>query len=186
VRHAAIVEVFRYSDGTACAFTGVLIADASWGAGEVWKNVVQQSLTDPETGFAGLGPSVVVGYAGNFPVTVQCGVMLADASYLASTGDITANIQKALQSYFDDRPDWYTFTTAGLRAAIVKSDARIRACASNPVLVDGYDGTAVPAPARVDRPQPPPYPGGPSQFGSGIFHYLLIASGVQITFVGPS
>lgn len=179
VRHAAVLDVTSALQGgimVPAAYTGVLVADGSWGNGPTWVSRVQQQIVDPTKGFLGVGPRIIVTAPTNTLIRVTATVMLSDAGYAAYTTDITTAIGQALTSYFNDRPDWYTFRLSGIRNAISKADARIRTCSLVAV-------KSIPNDTTVAEPSPTPL-----AFSTGLVanHYYLVPNGVTVTYLTPT
>lgn len=179
VRHAAVIDVTSALQGgfiVPAAYTGVLVADGAWASGPTWLSRVSQQIVDPATGFLGVGPRIIVTSPSNTLVRVTATVMLADAGYAAYTADITKAIGSSLTSYFNDRPDWYTFRLSGIRNAISKADARIRTCSTAAV-------RALPGDFALSEP-----PATPQALTNGLIanHYYLVPNGVTVTYLTPT
>ena len=53
---------------------------------------------------------------------------------VTDTSGVTAALSAAATAYFNGRPDWYTWRTAALRAALTRAHPAIRACTSATVI----------------------------------------------------
>lgn len=147
-----------------------LIADASWGSADRWAAQVQQSLYDND--FVGFGCKVYVGKVINRAIYIVATVSLRDGIYLAETTDVTNAIAKAVRAYFDDRPDWNTWSTNGLRAAITRAHSKVYQC-NTAVMRDAATNQVVDEVPTAD-------------FTTDQYHYLLAANAMKITYSGPS
>jgi Baseplate J-like protein len=176
--------------GAVAATTGICLADASWAAGPTWVAQVQQAIAD---NFQGFGQQIIVSGVTNIPIFVTCAITVRDAGSLSYTSQLTQAVQAAIQSYFDDRPDWYTFRNGsgstpygGLRAAITGADRRLLSCTSATVHRSS-DGFLIEQPFFTALPlaTQSPVEGSPS---GGLYcqHYALVQNGVNITFSAPS
>jgi hypothetical protein len=114
-----------YEDPTTGIAT-VFAADGSFHGSSLWASSIRQSLFDGA--FVGFGCGVGVRPATLTLVAVQATIVLRDGSYLPYTVDIGNNVRAALNSYFSNRPDWYSFKLAAIRAAIAGADKRILTC----------------------------------------------------------
>lgn len=163
VEHVAIVE-----DATT-ANALVFVTDSSWGGSERFRKSVEQALKDNWQGF---GCQVSVRRIMNQRITVSATVSLIDPKFLSEGTDITQTIGAALRTYFDGRPDWYTWNTQAIRAAIVAADKRVLTCSS--ALVLDQDGNTLSAP-----------PATLSAAQSTATHYYLVNNAVNLTLTGP-
>jgi hypothetical protein len=174
VHRYAARDVTSYLDGTPCAFTGVVVADTSWGYSASWLAQVQQGIVDT---FQGFGCAVTVTGPTNLVIAVAATIVLRDAAFLSYTEDLTVAIQAAARAYFDDRPDWYTWTLKGLRAALSRADARIKAC-SYVSVSNAATGASLAEPSGALQPTN----GG----GLAATHYLLASNGVSVSYAAPT
>lgn len=159
------------------AYTAVAIADQSWsssnnllgGIATIWEGLVGQVIAD---GFQGVGGQVIVTGVGNLRIRVDASILLRDGDDLKDTSDIDAAVLTAATSYFDDRPDWYTWTTRGLRAWLSRAHPKILSCPTVTVrrLFDN-------APIA----QPPAYPLA-SVRGIQATHWSLAQNGLTPTY----
>ncbi len=143
----------------------VYIADQNWASGDRWASIVEQSLHDND--YVGFGCSVSVQTLRNIIVNVVATVRLRDKRYLSDTSGIDSNIRKAVRGYFDDRPDWNVWKTAGLRAAIARADRRILSCPSA-IVRDSDDATMAETTPSSD-----------------VVHYYLADNAVTVTYQAP-
>jgi hypothetical protein len=156
----------------AAAFTAVTIADVSWASSRLWLATVQQNIADS---FLGHGCAVRVAGIKNTRIRCALTVIVRDPSSLSDPSAVTAAIQAALQSYFDDRPDWWTWKRAQIRAVVSRADARILVCSS--VVV-----RALTTDTAIDEPTRPPA----HAEGVTLTHWMLVSNGVSVTYRSPS
>lgn len=154
--------------------TGQLVlypTDVSWAYSQMWFKALDKYLRDNDA----VGNGCVLGYRGttNQFVHVAASVMLRDASMvLSDTTEITAAIQKAARSYLDDRDDWWTWTTDGLKAAISRAHPSILVC-SSVTMSDAASGTTIPQPSSV------------LDGTADATHYYLADNSCSISYVSP-
>jgi hypothetical protein len=148
----------------------VYTADESWASATRHRAAVLQELKDYP--WVGWGCRVISSSIQNYPVGARVTVMLRSRDYDSEKTEITTAIQEALESYFEDRPDWWVFSTNMVGAAVANADRRIAACTSASVIYYA-DGSVFPetevTPGRFD-----PIP-----------HYALIRKGVEVTYTTP-
>ncbi len=151
-----------------CAFTALSIADGSWSTSRLWVARVQQAIA---SSFLGHGCTLQV--AGITNMRVRCALMvtLRDPTSLADPSGITASIQKTLASYFDDRPDWWSWRLAQIRAVVSRADPRILVCTQASVLSLLSD-------AVLAEPTTPV----PTLSGFALTHSMLVSNGVSVTY----
>ena len=150
------------------AFTAVTIADASWASSRLWVASVKQAIA---TTFLGHGCAVQVAGVTNTRIRCALTVTLRDPTSLADPSDITAAIQRTLTSYFDDRPDWWTWKLAQIRAVASRADPRVLVCTQATVLS-----------LLSDAVLPEPTPPLAGLFGFTLTHWMLVANGVTVTY----
>lgn len=148
----------------------ILIADASWASSGRWAGKVQQSMIDND--LVGFGCVIIVGQISSKVVTVTSTVVLRDGNDRNDTTEIDVAIQGAVASYFDDRPDFNTWTTESLKSAIVQSHTKIFRVVSA-VVSDASDNTTLSEIPTAD-------------FSLPQYHYLVSNQAVKITYQGPS
>jgi len=173
--------VRRYASFPATAFlpyAQVYIADESWASSNLWVNRVAQHFADNWQGFgcrARFGPIV------NYTITISPTIVLANSDSLNDTEAIDANVRAAAKSYFDDRPDFYSFRLSSLKAAIAAADPRILHCSSVSV-IDAITGAEIPEPQNSF--------GTTATFQTTwspfVVHWYLVDNGVQSTYMPPS
>lgn len=150
--------------GTAHAY----VADPSWAQSSVLLEQIQQDLTD---NWLGAGCRLSMGPVRNKVVRVEATISLKDAKYAADTSAITMDLQSALKSYFDDRPDWYTFKLSALRGVCSRANRKILSC--NLVVVRDENGLPLAEPGT-------PTPGG------YLTHYWFGDNALTSTYVVPT
>jgi hypothetical protein len=150
------------------AFTSVTIADASWASSRLWVASVKQTIA---TSFLGHGCAVQVAGVTNTRIRCALTVTLRDPTSLAEPSGVTAAIQQTLTSYFDDRPDWWTWKLAQIRAVVSRADPRILVCTQASVLSLLSDAV-LPEPAlpvaKLD--------------GFTLTHWMLVSQGVNVIY----
>lgn len=142
--------------------------DPSWAQSDAWLASIEQEL---RTNWKGFGCRFAIGEVTNLVVRLEMTVVLRDAKDLADTTDIATDIQSTIQSYFDDRPDWYVWRAQSLRGVVAQANRKILTCATAIV----RNGSGVPL---SEPPQP--------IAGSTLIHYFFADNAVDITFTGPS
>lgn len=146
VRHVAVFEDLVNAN------TVIYVADESWASDTAyWQPAVIQTLLD---GWAGFGCSLNPNGAGlvdNIFLNVAATVQLRSADALRSTAAVQAAVEAKLRSYFNDRPDWYTFRRAAIRGVIARADPRILTCTSV-TITDRVSGVAYSDPALITAP----------------------------------
>lgn len=156
-------------DDVARGVLKVQVADSSWGASTRWASSVRQAIYDAKQ--VGFGCVVEVIGTRNRVVSVEASVTLRDWGYTSNTGDIDDAVRAAVQSYWDDRPDWNVWKLRALRNAITRAHAKILKCST--VTVRDITGAVVPEIATPD-------------YTTEQFHLYLPAKAVTTTYVGPS
>lgn len=164
VRHLAL------SLDTDKAIAQVFVGDVSWAASDRMRQLVAQNIAKT---YQGWGCRVSVLPIQNQLVGTVASVTLDSAQSITASSDIAANIRTALRSYFDDRPDWYTFGLSAVRAIIAQSDNRILTCPTASVR-DQFDAELSPPPRFIDP-----------TLGYAT-HFYLLDDAVRLTFSAPS
>lgn len=167
VRHFA---AFRANGSV--PYAQVYIADESWAWGDYWSSTIQQQFID---GYQGFGCRSRFGQITNQQIAIAPTIVLEDTDDLANTDEIDDNIRAAARSYFDDRPDWYRWRIAGLRALLSKCDSRILTC-SSVVVTDAVTGSVL--------SEPPNTPG--ATWSPTLTHYYLTDDNCTTSFVPPN
>lgn len=179
VHRAAVLDIAETSTGQPVAYTGVAVADASWASGfdglpsgqtlGVWEGLVGQVIADA---FQGVGGQVIVTGVDNARIRVDAAFTLRSGDDLKDTAAIDAAVLAAARSYFDDRPDWYTWTAKGLRAWLSRAHAKILACTAVEVRALATNTPLTEPAAR------------PIATATGIraTHYALVQNGVTPTY----
>lgn len=172
---AQVVATLTPRTYTNAAFTNVVLADASWATSPEWQSRVQQQIHDD---FLGIGEVVRMGSVSNVVVRVDLTVTLRDGRDLANTDEIDAAIAKVLGAYFDDRPDWWTWKRAQIRATVARADRRILTCTIATVR------TMSTGSPLAEPPAPLPIISGNS--GITLVHYMLPPGAITTTYLTPS
>lgn len=168
LQYSGVARVAAIEDGTT-SILHVRILDSSWGGSVTWTARASQTLQDNACGF---GERFDVGYAFNLPIRVEATVMLTDAKYSNYTADIDEAIRVALQSYFDDRDDWWMFRTSAVRAVISRADPRILVCTS--ATVKNFTDSSVIADPAV------------TTSAVSLYHYYFTPKSLISTYVSPT
>lgn len=123
----------------------LFVADASWAANEVWCREVQRALY--VGGWVGFGCRPRVLPVTNRIAHVEATVRLRDMRYADERAELTNKVVKAIDGYFDERPDFWTFDVAGVATAIARADrTRILSVPTAPSLLSAT-GDAITPPA---------------------------------------
>jgi hypothetical protein len=157
--HVAVVE------DTTAAVSNVLALDVSWASSPAWRAVLQTAVQDQ--GF-GLRATVFDGV--NQFVRVKADVALRREAHVTDPSSVLAALTTAATAYFTTRPDWYTWRTAALKAALTRAHPAIRACTSVTVI----DAAPTGDPLR----EPPVTP----DLSTGAIHWAIAPGAVQVTF----
>lgn len=150
------------------------IADESWAYSDAWGALVKQVVNDTYVGFGCRADVIAVR---NTYVTVAPTVLLRSGAFLSDTTVIDAAIRTALTSYFDDRTDWYRWTTKGLRAAISRAHPKILNCPD--VVVRSSTGAVMTEPITSRQ-------GRTSGAPLDVRHYYFGDRGLDATYQPPS
>lgn len=154
-RHAVAV------DDTSQAALVVYIADSSWGSSTRWGRTIRKSLYDLK--YVGFGCKVLCASTVNEIVGVEASVKVRRPEYLYEKTSLELAVQKAVRSYFDDRPDWNRWKSTSLRGHIARADRRLLLCSS--VTVKRPDGTIVDEPSARSST-----------------HFMLLNNAVKVSF----
>jgi hypothetical protein len=168
VRHVASM------DDLSRGRTVLFCTDSSWARSDAFASRVRSVIADDWQGF---GLSVVSGRVRNTWVSVRPTVQLRTADDLADPDSINASIRRALDAYFDLRPDWWTWTRSAIRGVIARSDRRIKAC-TDVVVIDAVTGQAF---SIGGIPSDAPAPDLTVEVPT-VNHYIIADQGVQTTF----
>lgn len=158
-KHAIVV------DDPAIAALRLYIADQSWGGSARWAKLVRQRLSDEKA--IGFGCKVLVSFVTNQIVAVEATCKVRRASFLGETSTIDVAIQRALRTYFDDRPDFNRWKSSALRGIVARADRRLLSCSS--VIVKTLAGATVAEPSA-----------------SSTQHFLLLDNSVRATYQSPN
>lgn len=168
VRHYAYFPANAY-----LAYGQVYIADESWACGGAWVNRIAQTFADSWLGF---GCRLRFGVVTNTAIAIQPTIVLASSDALNYTDDIDASVRAAAKAYFDNRPDWYRWRLASLRAVLSKADPRILTCTSVTV-TDPTTNATLSEPANTF---------GQAPWQTGLTHWDLTDSNVQASYQPPA
>lgn len=116
VAHAAVRE--HPTSGKVLAW----IADESWAWSQRLRDTASQNLNDKWLGF---GCAASIGTTSLVPVSATIAATLRDKRAFAETSELQSRIRAAVKSYFEDRSDWYTWRTNGIKGAVMRSDRRL-------------------------------------------------------------
>jgi hypothetical protein len=158
------------TDDPITGYAYIIAADESWAFSDAWLNGLVQAIYDLDE--VGFGCKVVARGVRNLFVRAIAGVTLRDTSYLNDTSEITAAIQSAIKSYLEDRYDFWTFTLAGLTAAVTRAHPKILSC--NSVVLTSAGGTPITA-RPLDLSQTWP-----------ATHYYMIDDACAVTYLSPT
>lgn len=154
------------------ARTVIFPTDESWAYSERLNAEVGQYVRDNSAGF---GCSIQMGKTANQFIHVSATVNLFETNDLVNTSPILQNIQDTLTFYFNSRPDWWTWKTNTIAAAIVSADRKIFS-ATSIVVTDAVTGSTIsqPGPIVLDLNNPI------------LQHYYLTDNACNINFLGLS
>lgn len=158
-RHA-----LTYDDPVA-GVQNIVVADSSWASSPEWCASIEQSITD--AGLVGFGCRINVIGVENKVVSVSANVTLRDWAFVTDTSEIDKAIAAAVQSYFDDRPDFSTIRNHALKNAISRAHSKILKCSAVTVAY-APDSSVI-----VDTTTP------------AYLHYYLTGQTVNTTYTGP-
>lgn len=170
-----------YVDDTILAIGTLFLSDESWATSLAFRQAQLQALR--ERPWIGWGCRVNVGFLNNLGVVVAPKILLRSSKYDTAQSDITENVKTALVRYFDERPDFYTWTLNAIGAVIAGADKRILACTAVSVTdVDGALIAAVDEFGAVTGAEPAiTVPSG----AQSVFRYGLIGQAVNPTYSVP-
>lgn len=148
--------------------------DASWAQSARWTASIEQALrgTGQDDEWLGLGCRETIGGIVNRQVRVEFVVELRAADYLADTEALTAKIVAVLKSYFDDRPDFWSFRLGALRGLVSAVDRRRVLTCSRATVRD-------PAGLPIAEPAEP-------VAGAALTHWWLEQGAVIVDYIAPS
>lgn len=164
IRHAAIF------DDPSRACSAVFVADASWAWSLSLSASLLAALQNTDSPREGFGCALASRAIYNRWIHVVATVQVRHPSALADTTLLDAPIRSALLSYFDDRPDFYTWRKAALRGVIARASREILTCTSADVR-DAITGASLAEPDTTGL-------GG----SVALTHYMLSDLGVQVTY----
>lgn len=171
-----------YVEDPSVAMGRLFIADESWASSATFQTQITKALLARP--WIGWGCRIGIFLVQNLGIHVAPEILLRSADYVASQDEITGNVRAALLEYFDERPDWYTWTLNAIGAVIGAADDRILACTAVSVFDDL--GTLI---AAVDSMGAKTGPGEPSAViapGSNrLTHYALVGQGVAPSYSTP-
>lgn len=165
VRHIAL------SLDTQRAVTRLFVGDVSWASSTRLGTLVKQQLR--ESPWLGFGGRVEMWPIKNILIGVNAGIVLKNQAALDSLEDIQTAVRDAVRTYFDWRPDFYTWRLRALRATIARAHSKILTCSS--VVVRDSVGATLSEPAAKLA--------GTAEYAP---HYWLSADAVGLTFSVPS
>lgn len=164
VRRAAIL------DDPSRACSAVFVADASWAWSLSLSARLLASLQNSDAPRQGFGCALTSRPIYNRWIHVVATVQVRHPSALADTTLLDAPIRSALLSYFDDRPDFYTWRKAALRGVIARASREILTCTSADVR-DAITGASLAEPDTTNIGE-----------SASITHYALGDNAVQVAY----
>lgn len=162
VRYAA------YRSNQTSGVDQVFVADGAWGSSPAFSEAVIGFMAAKR--WIGFGARIRAREVENQPTIVRPTVMVQNTE---KTGDKTAlreDLLAAARKYFDERPNWWTWSTESLRAALTAGSRKILTVTD--VDVTDRSGTALEPPAAAL-----------SEDSLPVHHYLV---GLEPTFTTPS
>jgi hypothetical protein len=159
----------------------LFVADESWASSTRYLTALQQSLRVRP--WVGWGCRVTVNPVANLGIVVAPSILLRSRDYVSAQIEITQNVKLALVQYFDERPDWYTWTLNALGGIVAGADARILACTAVAVRqVGGQPIAAVDEFGVVTGAQPDP---SVQPSTAQVTHYSLVGQAVDAAYSVP-
>lgn len=152
------------------AVAKLYIADESWATSAALK---RETLARLNRDWLGFGARVALRDFYSQLVRVRATVTVRSDRFLADAEDLSERITDAVARYFDERPDFYTWSAATLEGAIVAADLERRILSASSIVVEDQNGTALAPPA----PTPDP---------ASVTHYWLAGRAVELTFATPT
>ena len=144
-----------YYDDQVKARGMLFVADESWACSLQYRAQVLRALKARP--WIGWGCKVAVFSVTNIGTVVLPTILLRGPEFVSQQAEITANVKAALQEYFDERPDWYTWTLNAIGSVVGGADDRILACTAVKVTNEfGQLEAAVDADGVVTGEEPPP------------------------------
>lgn len=145
--------------------TSVIYAvDVSWAQSTQWFDGLEAMLRHD---WLGVGCRIARGTLVNRVVRVQLTVKLRDRAFLDNVSPITDELVLVLRSYFDERPDFWIFRVAAIRAWCSRAHEHIFSCTE--AVVRDINGEPI-----DDPPQPEP--------GAPITHWWFADGAADITY----
>jgi hypothetical protein len=146
----------------------IYVADGAWASSEELSESIYSALVDGR--WLGYGARVRPGIIENTPCIVRPTVMVQNEDLTADKTALVETLQKAAKTYFDERPDWYTWSTQTLRAALTAASRKVLTVPS--VSVTNRSGQTLTAP--------------PAKLAENTIptHYYVV--GLEPTFTTPS
>lgn len=118
-------------------------ADSSWASSAAYRNSVKQGMFARK--WVGFGGRIAIGSVYNVPITVDSTIYLRSKLFAAEKTALTQKVREALQGYFDNRADFYTWHITSVGGAIATADARILTAEDPQVLSGGVALSEPPA-----------------------------------------
>lgn len=159
-------------DNPVNARTVVFPTDESWAYSSELNSAVGQNIKD---NWAGFGCAIQMGTTTNRFIHIDAEVVLTDSKYLIDPSPIYNDIVDALRFYFNERPDWWTWKEATIKATIAGASRKIFACNSVDV-TDALDSSSISEPGPLSLSTSNPI----------ITHYYIADNAININFLGPS
>jgi len=133
------------------------VADESWSGSERYFSELTRTLYDYP--WIGWGCRIALKSVQNRSAVVRPSILLRDPKDLFAASEITAQVETALRAFFDDRPDFYTWTLNAIGAVVGGADSRILACTAVGVFrLDGVLIAAVDEFGVITGVEPPAFP----------------------------
>ncbi len=153
--------------------TWIYPIDRSWAQSARWTSAIEQVLkgTGADDEWLGLGCRETVGAVANRLVRVELTVQLRSVDFIADTEEITAEIAALLQSYFDDRPDFWSFRRSAIRGLVSGVDRR-RVLSCSLAVVRDSGGLVIESPLEPVA-------------GATLTHWALETGAVIVDYVAP-
>lgn len=127
----------------------VYIADESWACSQALRDAVQQRISDAWEGFGCIASLRAVP---SRRVSAHLRVRMSAASFLSDTSEVADGVRAVVRSYFDSRPDFWTWRKAAIAADVCAAHPRIQTV-ETPVVHDhkGVEMSEATEPFPVER-----------------------------------
>ena len=171
-----------YVEDPANATGRLYVADESWASSERYREAALQELRAYP--WIGWGCRVQLFGVLNRGITVRPTVLLRSRGDVSAQDAITTNISAALKDYFDERPDWWTWTLNAIGGTVGVADDRILACTAVSVFdaAFGWLIASVDSAGTITGTEPPAVL---DDQADPAIHYAIVDQGVTPLYQYP-